>query len=132
VDELKLTQGSFETALRRLAKELTGKLARTRIVITTRPISVDRSLIERHLPVPQQKADLPNEEAFADAAMNRPRRLRGRRLMMRISAISRVLNPLPTSRSALLRDSERSKSRRSFSNPSAAQAPRSLRGRTFR
>lgn len=73
VDELKLTQGSFETALRRLAKELTGKLGRTRIVITTRPISVDRSLIERYLPVPQQKADLPNEEAFADAATNRPR-----------------------------------------------------------
>lgn len=72
VDELKLTQGSFETALRRLAKELTGKLARTRIVITTRPISVDRSLIERHLPVPQQKEDVPNEEAFADASMKRP------------------------------------------------------------
>lgn len=72
VDELKLTQGSFETALKRLAGELKGKLGRTQIVITTRPISVDRSLIERHLPVPQQKADVPNEEAFADAAMNRP------------------------------------------------------------
>jgi len=58
----------------------------------------------------------------------RARSLRGRRRMMRISAISRVLNPLPTSRSALLRDSESSKSRRSFSNPSAAQAPRGRAG----
>lgn len=73
VDELKLTQGSFETALKRLARELKGKLGQTRIVITTRPVSVDRALIERHLPVPQEKEDLANEEAFADIAMNRPR-----------------------------------------------------------
>lgn len=73
VDELKLTQGSFETALKRLARELKGKLGQTRIVITTRPASVDRALIERHLPVPQEKEDLANEEAFADIAMNRPR-----------------------------------------------------------
>lgn len=73
VDELKLTQGSFETALKRLAKELGGKLGQTRIVITTRPVSVDRALIEQHLTVPQEKEDLPSEEAFADIAMNRPR-----------------------------------------------------------
>lgn len=73
VDELKLTQGSFEAALKRLAKELSRKLGQTRIVITTRPASVDRALIQRHLPVPHEKEDLPSEEAFADIAMNRPR-----------------------------------------------------------
>lgn len=73
VDELKLTQGNFAIALNRLARELKGKLRQTRIVITTRPVSVDRALIERHLPVPQEKEDLANEEAFADIAMNRPR-----------------------------------------------------------
>ncbi len=70
VDELKLTQGSFETALGRLAKELKGRLGRTRIVITTRPTSVDRALIERYLPVPTHPEDRPNEEVFADVAMN--------------------------------------------------------------
>jgi len=41
IDELKLTQGSFERALKRLAKALHGKLESARIVITTRPVPFD-------------------------------------------------------------------------------------------
>lgn len=40
-DELKLTQGSFRTALTRLANRLKGQLGRVGLVITTRPISFD-------------------------------------------------------------------------------------------
>ena len=43
-DELKLTLGSFEQALKRLNKALAGQLGRARIVITTRRISVDQRL----------------------------------------------------------------------------------------
>jgi hypothetical protein len=71
IDELKLTLGSFEQALKRLAKAISGQMARTRIVITTRPIPVDRKLIERHLPFPMPVDFDPTPEAFAELMMDR-------------------------------------------------------------
>ena len=70
IDELKLTQGSFETALKRLSRALDGQLARVRIVITTRPIPIDREIIRRHLPIPESSDETRSEAAFADLAIS--------------------------------------------------------------
>ncbi|WCS23900.1 hypothetical protein LOK46_22525 [Methylobacterium sp. NMS14P] len=43
-DELILTQSSFRSALRNVANELHGHMARVRIVLTSRPLPVDRKL----------------------------------------------------------------------------------------
>lgn len=71
IDELKLTLGSFETALKRLSKIIASQLSRVRIVITTRPIAVDRLLIRKHLPVPDPVELVASGDAFADIAMGR-------------------------------------------------------------
>lgn len=74
VDELKLTLGSFEGSLKRLGKAIGSQLGRVRIVITTRPIAVDQTLIQRHLPVPNQVELAPSRDDFADIATGRVRR----------------------------------------------------------
>lgn len=71
IDELKLTLGSFETALKRLGKAVAGQLSRVRIVITTRPIAIDRQLIQKHFPVPKPVDLIPSGDSFADIAMGR-------------------------------------------------------------
>lgn len=73
IDELKLTLGSFETALKRLSKAVAGRLSRVRIVTTTRPIAVDQLLIQRHfpVPVPAELAASTSGDAFADIVMGR-------------------------------------------------------------
>lgn len=69
IDELKLTLGSFEQALRRLNRALKGQLARARIVITTRPIRIEQQLIEKYLPVPKSAAEY-NASTFAAIAID--------------------------------------------------------------
>lgn len=71
VDELKLTQYSFELALKRFKKEIKDQLHRARIVITTRPIPFDESLIRKILPIPsaQPKGQLPLSCNFFKMAM---------------------------------------------------------------
>ncbi len=71
IDELKLTLGKFDQALTRLNKALAGQLGRARIIITTRPVPVDRELIVRHLPIPASGEAEPTAEAFADMVMDR-------------------------------------------------------------
>jgi hypothetical protein len=70
IDELKLTLGKFDQALKRLNKSLAGQLGRVRVVITTRPVLVDRALIEQYLPIPSASEAEPTAEAFADAVMD--------------------------------------------------------------
>lgn len=72
IDELKLTLGSFEVALKRLSKAISGQLGRVTIVVTTRPIPIDFSLIEKYLPIPEvtRAFPLPNGKSFADIVMN--------------------------------------------------------------
>ncbi len=70
IDELKLTLGKFDQALNRLNKALAGQLGRARIIITTRPVPVDRELIMRHLPIPASAEAEPTAEAFADRVMD--------------------------------------------------------------
>lgn len=72
-DELKLTLGNFDQALRRLNKAIAGQLSRARIVVTSRPVPIDRELIAEHLPIPYPSEVAPTAEAFADRVMDRPR-----------------------------------------------------------
>ena len=65
IDELKLTQGSVRVALISLGKALQGHLARSRFVITTRPIQFELDLIRQYLPVPEIVSPPPSDEAFA-------------------------------------------------------------------
>lgn len=69
IDELKLTLGSFERALKRLKRCIGSQLDRARIVITTRPIPFDEQLVRSLFPVPRTITSELNEEAFANIAM---------------------------------------------------------------
>lgn len=70
IDELKLSLGSFEQALKRLNKAIAGQLARTRIVITTRPVQFDEELVRRLLPVPLQPDTEATGDTFAQIALH--------------------------------------------------------------
>jgi hypothetical protein len=70
IDELKITQKSFEQALKPLARACAGNMGRVRVVITTRPIPLDRQLIETHLAIPPEKEADASAESFADTAMH--------------------------------------------------------------
>lgn len=69
IDELNLSLGSFEQALKRFKKGIVSQLGRARIVITTRPIPFDQQLVRRLLPIPLVPPTEPNEETFAKIAM---------------------------------------------------------------
>ncbi len=73
IDELKLTMGSFERALKRLKKCIGGQLHRARVVITTRPIPFDEQLVRNVLPVPMAPSSGSDEETFAKIAMREHR-----------------------------------------------------------
>lgn len=68
IDELSLTPTSFASALKSIARSLGDDLSRACIILTTRPIAVDRELIREHLPVPTSTV-ISAEESFAKAAM---------------------------------------------------------------
>jgi hypothetical protein len=69
-DELKLSLGSFEQALKQLAKGIGGQLGRAKIVITTRPIPFDEQLVRRLLPVPSTTDDEADGDTFARVAIH--------------------------------------------------------------
>lgn len=71
IDELKLTLGNFDQALKRFNKALAGQLGRARIIITTRPVPIDRELIAKYLPIPDSVLAEPTAETFADMVMAR-------------------------------------------------------------
>ncbi|MCH4267850.1 MAG: hypothetical protein LKF80_05555 [Brevundimonas sp.] len=73
IDELKLTLGSFETALKKLAKALGGQLGRARIVVTSRPIPIDQEIMRATLPIPKLPEPDATSEEFADVAMGNDR-----------------------------------------------------------
>ncbi|MDE0345786.1 MAG: hypothetical protein OXI66_08385, partial [Boseongicola sp.] len=70
IDELQLSLGSFERALKRFNKEIGSQLRRARIVITTRPTPFDKELVHRLLPIPPPPSNEPREESFANYAMS--------------------------------------------------------------
>ena len=74
VDELKLTQGRLDRALRRLSKGLEGRLDRARIIVSCRPSDwrplLDTDTIQKTLRVPDKSAlgsSEPCEEVFLKA-----------------------------------------------------------------
>ena len=74
VDELKLTQGKLDRALRRLSRALDGRLDRARIIISCRPNDwlphVDADTVQDRLPAPVKNVGIrsePPEQAFLDA-----------------------------------------------------------------
>ena len=69
IDELKLSLGSFELALKRLKKAIGSQLGRARIVLTMRPIPFDEKLVRHILPAPPAPSTEPSEETFAKIAM---------------------------------------------------------------
>ena len=80
IDELRLSLGSFEQALKSLKRVIGRKLGQSRIIITTRPtgqIPFDELLVRRLLPIPPAPSTEPGEETFAKIAMrdHQPRRL---------------------------------------------------------
>ena len=68
VDELKLTQGSFRAALRNVANDLAGQMGRVRVVLTSRPLPVDRTLFIKTFATPTSAPAL-TEDDFASLAM---------------------------------------------------------------
>jgi hypothetical protein len=71
IDELKLSLGSFEQALKRLERAIHGQLARARIVITTRPTPVDQQFVKRLLPASRAIEEVVTGETFAAIALRR-------------------------------------------------------------
>lgn len=69
IDELKLTKGSFERALKQLKRSIGNQLHRARIIITTRPIPFDEQLVRSILPVPAAPPEGSDEETFAKIVM---------------------------------------------------------------
>ena len=74
VDELKLTHGKLDRALRRLSKTLESRLDRARIIVSCRPSDwrplLDADTVRNRLPVPAKNARVtsqPSEEAFTQA-----------------------------------------------------------------
>jgi hypothetical protein len=70
VDELKLTQRSFETTLKQFAAALGDNLERACIVLTTRPTAFDLNLVRKWLPVQPSPEVLVPEDYFANVAMS--------------------------------------------------------------
>ncbi len=73
IDELNLTLGSFEIALKKLAKALGGQLGRAHIVVTSRPIPIDQKIMREILPIPAPPDTAATGEEFADLAMGNRR-----------------------------------------------------------
>jgi hypothetical protein len=71
IDELKLSLGSFEQALKRLNRAVEGQLGRVKVVITTRPIPIDELLFREILPIPPKPEDAATSNEFADIVMGR-------------------------------------------------------------
>lgn len=74
IDELKITQGSFRLALKRLKKCIGNQLHRTRIVITSRPVPFDEKIVRKVLPIPSTSLPDSSEDTFAEIATGENRK----------------------------------------------------------
>jgi hypothetical protein len=70
IDELQLTRGSLQNALKRLGGEVSGASQRMTVVVTSRPVEFDRETFRRCLPVAEVVAAL-TEDEFAEFATAR-------------------------------------------------------------
>lgn len=69
VDELQLVYGDFREALERFAHELEGALGRAVVVVTSRPVDIDRKAFADVLPVPEVLTEEERGESFASVAV---------------------------------------------------------------
>ncbi|PBJ81828.1 hypothetical protein CMZ84_14170 [Lysobacteraceae bacterium NML93-0399] len=70
VDELRLTQRSFDATLKRFASALGAALDRACIVLTSRPTVLDLEIVRSRLPVTRPEEMFVPEEYFANVAMS--------------------------------------------------------------
>lgn len=73
IDELQLVHGSFRDALTRLAHDLDGALGRATIVVTSRPVAIDRRAFKEILPVPEPTSETLDGEEFVRLAIHGPK-----------------------------------------------------------
>lgn len=72
IDELQLVHRSFKDALRRFAYDVRGALGRATVVITARPVPIDRQAFRDILPVPVPVRQEESEDEFVRIAMDGP------------------------------------------------------------
>lgn len=73
IDELQLVYGSFRDALKRLANDLGGALGRATIIVTSRPVAIDRQAFKEILPVPEPASETLDGEEFVRIATHGPK-----------------------------------------------------------
>lgn len=69
IDELQLAHADFRDALERLGHDLEGGWGRVTIVVTSRPVDIDRKAFAELLPVPKAVTDGGHEEEFVRMAV---------------------------------------------------------------
>jgi len=72
IDELQLAHADFRDALERLGQDLEGGWGRAAIVVTSRPVDIDRKAFAELLPVPEAVTDGGHEEEFVRMAVEGP------------------------------------------------------------
>ena len=72
IDELQLAHGDFRDALERLGHDLEGGWGRATIVVTSRPVDIDRKAFAELLPVPKAVTDDGHGEEFIRMAVEGP------------------------------------------------------------
>lgn len=72
IDELQLVHRSFKDALRRFAHDTRGALGRATVVITARPVPIDRQAFRDMLPVPTPVRQEDSQVEFIRIAMDGP------------------------------------------------------------
>ena len=69
IDELQLVHGDFRNALKRVHEDLEGALGRATVVVTSRPVDIDRRAFADVLPVPRVAIDEGHGESFVRTAL---------------------------------------------------------------
>lgn len=72
IDELQLVHRSFREALRRFAHDIRGALGRATVVVTARPVPIDRQAFKEILPVPAPVRESDSQDEFIRIAMDGP------------------------------------------------------------
>jgi hypothetical protein len=70
IDELQLAHRSFKDALRRFAYDIRGALGRATVVVTARPVPIDRQAFKEILPVPAAVGVVDSEDEFIRIAID--------------------------------------------------------------
>lgn len=72
IDELQLVHRSFRDALRRFEHDIRGALGRATLVVTARPVAIDRQAFNEILPVPAPVREADSHDEFIRIAMDGP------------------------------------------------------------